>query len=153
MKKIFLAMVLLLSFSTSVNASSVNIGKSLVANLLENKKVTLMIYGVATNDPLLSLIYKNKNDWLKLSKDKQTSVATYIKSLVLDAKSNPQKYVKMPNTASFYQKALANTRNMCTDCWEITHETEESYVMGDEAWNRREYKGKKNLSFSKFIGE
>lgn len=153
MKKIFLIMVLLLSFSTLVNASSIDIGKSIVENLIQNKKVTLMISGVATNDPLLSLIYKNKNDWLKLSKDKQTSVARYIKSLVLDAKRNPQEYIKMPKTASFYQKATTNTRNMCTDCWEITHETEESYVMGDEAWNRREYKGRKDIRFSTFIGQ
>ena len=151
-KVITLAFILCFTLSNLAHAGSEEKGKVIVNNLIKSNKATILIFGGATNDPRLSLIYKHHKDWNNLSKDAKVAVAEYIKSLVVMAKQNPANYINMSKSAPFYRKAVTNAQNMCLDCWEITHETDDTYLMGDEAWERHEYKGKTDISFSNFAG-
>ncbi|MDR2819771.1 MAG: zinc ribbon domain-containing protein [Desulfovibrio sp.] len=129
---------------------SIKRGKKLVKKYLDANQATLFCYGDLTNDPRLSFVFHKETTWKKITQVDKESICIYIKSLIPEAKSNPEKYIyKIPKGAPVYPMAVKNIRNMCLDCWDVSHNYG-AFVIGDEAWARIEYKDEKSKSFSEF---
>ena len=148
MKKILVSLMVLL-ISTHSFAASGETGKKLTEKFLSDKSAALLLYGGATPDPRLELIFTKIQAWEKLNQDEKESVCLFVKSLVQTAKKNPSPYINIPSSAPVYMRIVSNAKNMCDDCWGISSE-QGGIVMGDEAWNRAEFKGniKKFSAFS-----
>lgn len=140
-----LAAVLLVSGSAF--AASIEEGKVLVADSLAKGESKFFIYGVASKNPWILFVYKQDGIWQKLSEDEQKSICLFVADETKNLQEDPALFVDVPKSAPFYATALENARRVCATCWEVSGPYE-SLVFGDGAWQKKEYKPKKDLRFS-----
>lgn len=143
----FILAALFLAPTWAYPASPEN-GENLTQKFVKQKDAVILVYGGATGDPRLELIFTNLSKWTSLNQQDKESVCLYMKTLVDKAKENPAPYINIPSSAPIYLRIVNNAKNMCQDCWGISS-NDGSLVMGDEAWSRAEFKGK-SKKFSEF---
>lgn len=147
MKKTLMSLMVLLA-STHSFAASDDVGKKLTEQFLRDKSAVILLYGGMAKTPLISLIFTKIEAWDALPQDKKEGVCLYMSNFVAKAKNDPTPYINIPTSAPVYPFVVSNAKNMCSGCWSIM--SNDGYIIvGDEAWEQLEYKGR-SQSFSKF---
>ena len=133
---------------SQLDGEKIKRGEVLTKKFVKQKDATILIFGGATDDPRLELIFTNLSRWTALKQGDKESVCLYMKSIIGKAKANPAPYINMSSGAPIYQRIVNNAKNMCDDCWGVSS-TDATLVMGDEAWSRAEF-NENSKKFSEF---
>ncbi len=102
-------------------------------------------WGQLSKNPTLALYVTNKI-WKELSKSHQTDLTWFVENEITAAKTQPERYIDIPQTAPLYPRFVEITRNLCESCWSIilgdpvrkdgklTMTIDKTIVQGDIPW-------------------
>jgi hypothetical protein len=109
--------------------------------VFKNLKGMYQVAGQLTTIPFVRVIIPQEG-WNRLSKTDQINLTMYTQSLISVVKSDPGRYVDIPQSAPAYDSFVTKTANLCEDCWSIIvsynssqpYGVDETVIEGDTLW-------------------
>lgn len=112
----------------------INKGSEITQRLLAKPRNTIQI--PFTPDDMVLNLYVSSNDWVVLSQKEKEQVCLYVKSIIVDAKSAPEQYAMIEESAPIFARYISAARNICLDCWGVMSTDLSPLVTGDEVYYR-----------------